>query len=108
MPFCKCHKIAKCRVVNGKKPNELYRSFVNTENCGKRFAAPLYYFKSGILYIPASSSSHCFNNTDFEQYLFNENAIVTILLQFCPISTLAGMNLDHDFFQVSKLSEDQK
>ena len=55
-----------------------------------------------------SSSSHFFNKTDFEQYLFNENAIVTILPQFCPISTLAGMNLDHEFFQVSKLSKDQK
>ena len=33
-------------------------------------------------------------------------------LQFYPnfahFSTLGGMNLDHDFFQVSKLSEDQK
>ena len=33
-------------------------------------------------------------------------------LQFYPnfalVSTLGGMNLDHDFFQVSKLSEDQK
>ena len=33
-------------------------------------------------------------------------------LQFYPnfalFSTLGGMNLDHDLFQVSKLSEDQK
>ena len=33
-------------------------------------------------------------------------------LQFYPnfalFSTLGGMNLDHDFFQFSKLSEDQK
>ena len=33
-------------------------------------------------------------------------------MQFYPnfalFSTLGGMNLDHDFFQVSKLSEDQK
>ena len=33
-------------------------------------------------------------------------------LQFYPIfalfSTLGGMNLDHDFFRVSKLNEDQK
>ena len=27
---------------------------------------------------------------------------------FAPISTLGGMNLDQDIFQVSKLSEDQK
>ena len=26
----------------------------------------------------ALNSSHFFNNTDFEQYLFNENAIVTV------------------------------
>ena len=27
---------------------------------------------------------------------------------FALFSTLQGMNLDHDFFQVSKLSEEQK
>ena len=30
-----------------------------------------------------------------------------ILPQFCPIFNIGGMNLDQDFFQVSKLSEDQ-
>ena len=29
-------------------------------------------------------------------------------LQFCPIFNFGGMKLDHDFFHVSKLSEDQK
>ena len=31
-----------------------------------------------------------------------------ILPQFCPIFNIGGMNLDHDFVQVSKLSEDPK
>ena len=31
-----------------------------------------------------------------------------ILPQFCPIFNIGGMNLDHDFDQVSKLSEDRK
>ena len=33
---------------------------------------------------------------------------MAILPQFCPIFNIGGMNFDHDFFQVSKLSEDQK
>ena len=31
-----------------------------------------------------------------------------ILPQFCPIFNIGEMNLDHHFFQVSKLSEEQK
>ena len=31
-----------------------------------------------------------------------------ILPQIYPIFNIGGMNLDHDFFQVNKLSEDQK
>ena len=31
-----------------------------------------------------------------------------ILAQFFPIFNIGGMNLDHDLFQVSKLSENQK
>ena len=31
-----------------------------------------------------------------------------ILAQFCSIFNIGGMNLDHDLFQVSKLSENQK
>ena len=30
------------------------------------------------------------------------------MILFCPIFNIGGMNLDHDFVQVSKLSEDQK
>ena len=29
-------------------------------------------------------------------------------MAFCPIFNIGGMNLDHDFVQMSKLSEDQK
>ena len=30
------------------------------------------------------------------------------LFQFCSIFNIGGLNLDHDFFQVSKLSEEHK
>ena len=58
----------ECRVDNGTESNKLNRIFANKENRGKRFGAPLFYL----------NSSHFFNKTNFEQYLLNENAIVTV------------------------------
>ena len=67
MPFIMSQN-CECRVDNGTELNELNRLFADKGNCGKRF---------GHLFV-ISSSFHFFNKTDFEQYLFNEKAIVTV------------------------------
>ena len=67
MPFVMSQN-CECRVENSTESNELNRIFANKGNRGKRF---------GVLFV-TSNSSHFFNRNDFEQYLFNENAIVTV------------------------------
>ena len=67
MPFVMSQN-CECRVYNRTELNELHRIFVNKGSCEKTF---------GHLLI-TSNSSHFFNKTDFEQYFFKENAIVTV------------------------------
>ena len=40
--------------------------------------------------------------------LLNIGGIICNFPPFCPIFNIGGMNLDHELFQVSKVSEDQK
>ena len=55
-------------VANGTESNGLNRIFANKRN-----------FKKGLgHFFITSRSSHFFSKTDFEQCLFNENAIVTV------------------------------
>ena len=67
MPFVMSQN-CKCRVDNGAESNELNRILANKENLEKGL---------GHFFI-TSNSSHFLNETDFEQYLLNENAIVTV------------------------------
>ena len=67
MPFIMSQN-CECWVDIDTESNGLNRIFVNKGNWEKGL---------GYLFV-TSNSSHFFNKTDFEQYLFNENAIVTV------------------------------
>ena len=58
----------ECRVENVTESNELNRIFAKKEIVEKGL---------GHLFV-ILNSFHLFNKTDFEQYLINENAIVTV------------------------------
>ena len=42
------------------------------------------------------------------RFLLSIGGIICNFTQFCPIFNIGGINLNHDFFLVNKLSKDQK